>query len=106
AHSLALRSNRSLWAWGKNTDGQLGDGTTTNADVPRAVSGLSAVTALAAGGSFSLAVGSGPDNSANSPGVAAWGEGGSGQLGNGKDAPSNVAVKTINLTDVLAVAAG
>ena len=33
-HSLAIKSDGSLWAWGKNNHGQLGDGTTTNHDVP------------------------------------------------------------------------
>ena len=29
-HSLAIREDNTLWAWGRNTDGQLGDGTNTN----------------------------------------------------------------------------
>jgi len=33
-HSLALKSNGTLWAWGDNGYGQLGDGTTTNRTSP------------------------------------------------------------------------
>lgn len=33
-HNLALDKNGNLWAWGKNDYGQLGDGTTTNSNVP------------------------------------------------------------------------
>lgn len=33
-HNLALDKNGNLWAWGKNDCGQLGDGTTTNSNVP------------------------------------------------------------------------
>jgi hypothetical protein len=44
-----------LQPWGNNTDGQLGNGTTTNSDVPVAVTGMSAVKIVAAGGVRSLA---------------------------------------------------
>ncbi|WP_300564979.1 T9SS type A sorting domain-containing protein [Flavobacterium sp.] len=33
-HSLAVLSNGTLWAWGSNASGQLGDGTTTNVALP------------------------------------------------------------------------
>ncbi len=32
--SLAVASNGTAWAWGKNSAGQLGDGTTTDSNVP------------------------------------------------------------------------
>ncbi|HET6382600.1 MAG TPA: hypothetical protein VFJ58_04340 [Armatimonadota bacterium] len=55
-HSLALKSDGTVWAWGNNQSGQLGNGTTTNSSIPVEVSGLSGVTAIAAGGAFSLAM--------------------------------------------------
>ena len=33
-HSLALKSDGTIWAWGKNEYGQLGDGSTTNSAIP------------------------------------------------------------------------
>lgn len=33
-HNLALDSDGNLWAWGSNSSGQLGDGTTTDSNVP------------------------------------------------------------------------
>ena len=55
--ALALRSDGTLWAWGSNDSGQLGDGTTTSRLSPVQVGGLSGVTAMAAGSSaYSLAL--------------------------------------------------
>src|SRR5205085_4746869 len=42
------------WAWGLNTVGQLGDGTTTNRLTPVPVKNLSGVTAVAGGNAHSL----------------------------------------------------
>src|ERR1035437_3661407 len=51
--AYAVRSDGTAWAWGRNVDGELGDGTTsTESDVPVQVSGLSGVTAIT-GGNFS-----------------------------------------------------
>ena len=33
-HTVGLRADGTLWAWGKNTDGQLGDGTNVDSNVP------------------------------------------------------------------------
>lgn len=80
SHSLALKGDGTVLAWGNNQSGQLGDGTAPNDHhTPTAVSGLgpgSGVVAVAAGGAFSLALkGDGT--------VLAWGNNQSGELGNG-----------------------
>jgi alpha-tubulin suppressor-like RCC1 family protein len=38
-HTVALKTDRSLWAWGANGNGRLGDGGTQESHVPRQVSG-------------------------------------------------------------------
>jgi alpha-tubulin suppressor-like RCC1 family protein len=56
-HSLGVRANGSAWAWGLNTFGRLGDGTTTTRSSPvSVVGGFSDWTQLSAGYDFSLGV--------------------------------------------------
>lgn len=109
-HTLALTDQGTVYAWGTNFGGALGDGTTTNRSLPVQVKGvggvgyLTGVTSIAAGAWFSLAV--------TADGVVAWGFNGSGQLGDGTttDRPTPVAVVGTNgsgsLTGVTKVAAG
>jgi alpha-tubulin suppressor-like RCC1 family protein len=52
-HSLFLKRDGSLWAMGDNENGQLGDGTTNNMNVPEQIVANN-VTAIAAGGWHSL----------------------------------------------------
>jgi alpha-tubulin suppressor-like RCC1 family protein len=54
--NLALRSDGTVWAWGQNQVGELGNGTTADSTVPRQVTGLSHVTRIAAGLDSSLAI--------------------------------------------------
>ena len=49
-HTLALRADGTLWAWGANDKGQLGTGTTISASTAVPVVGISGVSAIAAGG--------------------------------------------------------
>ncbi|WP_019900689.1 Ig-like domain repeat protein [Salinispora arenicola] len=102
-HSLAVTSAGTVLAWGANSSGQLGDGTTTPRSTPVAVDlpAGTTVTAVAAGQGHSLAV-----TSAGT--VLAWGANSSGQLGDGTTTPRStpVAVDLPAGTTVTAVAAG
>jgi alpha-tubulin suppressor-like RCC1 family protein len=74
-HSLAVK-NGTLYAWGDNEYGQIGDGTTTDRHMPTAVPGLgSGITAIAGGDNTSLAVQNGA--------LYAWGWNDFGELGDG-----------------------
>ncbi|MGA9140433.1 MAG: hypothetical protein WBZ29_09430 [Methanocella sp.] len=77
---LALKNDGTVWAWGKNTYGNLGDGTTDSSVVPVQVKGLTDVVAVAAGGGHSLALKS--DGT-----VWSWGRGVYGELGTGAISP-------------------
>lgn len=50
-HSLALKTNGTVWAWGDNSRGQLGDGSFNASNLPVATQ-ISGVVAIAAGGPF------------------------------------------------------
>ena len=57
AHSLGLRSNGTIWSWGCNGYGRLGDGTTVNKSSPvSVVGGYTDWSQLFAGNTFSLAI--------------------------------------------------
>ena len=77
-----------MFAWGYNTDGELGDGGTANSDVPVKVKlpAGTKVTAVAAGELQSLAV-------TSTGTVLAWGGNNFGQLGDGSYSGSDVPVK-------------
>lgn len=49
-HSLALKAGGTVWAWGSNTQGQLGDGSTTDRDRATKVPGLTDIIWIGAGG--------------------------------------------------------
>jgi len=53
-HAFAIRTDGSLWAWGKNANGQLGDGTRENRDEPIKV--MDNVASISAGENHTIVV--------------------------------------------------
>jgi len=96
-HNLYLKDDGTLWAWGDNSYGQLGDGTLTARKSPVKV--MSDVKTVAAGRYHSLAVTTDND-------VWAWGHNGYGQLGDGTVVTRKSPVKIDGLYGVKSVAAG
>jgi alpha-tubulin suppressor-like RCC1 family protein len=106
--SFALRSDGTVWAWGANTVGQLGDGTSTDRILPTKVPGVAGVKAIAAGQTATFAIRA--DGS-----VVVWGDNAHGLLGigmaggfrtNSAPVPGLTGVTQISAsgTEVLAVA--
>ena len=75
-HALALRRDGTVWAWGLNWIGQLGDNTDQNRNKPVRIPGLSDILAIGAGEEFSFAI-------AADGRLWAWGDNYYGQLANG-----------------------
>jgi alpha-tubulin suppressor-like RCC1 family protein/fibronectin type 3 domain-containing protein len=98
-HSLALKEDGSVWSWGYNDYGQLGDGTNTNSNVPIMIAGINGVKAVSTGHSHCLALKI--DGS-----VWAWGANYNYQLGDGSTTPRNIPTQVANLSNIRAAAAG
>jgi hypothetical protein len=77
SHSVAVKADGSVWAWGKNTDGQLGDGTTTDSDEPVPIQESGPWACVSAGSNHTAAI--------KADGTLwTWGSNSNGQLGNGQ----------------------
>ncbi len=98
-HCLALKPDGTVWAWGSNLSGQLGDGTTTNRTTRVQVSGLTGIVDVACGGGHSLALRS--DGT-----VWSWGSNSLGQLGLGSGFSGSTTPARVALPNVVAIGAG
>ena len=94
-HSVVLLSDNTVWTWGGNVSGQLGDGTMMDSLIPVQVSDpgdptgfLENVTAVSAGGRHTVAI------IVNAT-VRAWGTNGSGELGDNRASGINSPIPVV-----------
>ncbi len=99
SHNTALKSDGTVWTWGWNALGQLGDGTTNDAHTPVQVVGLTNIVAISGRGYHTLALKS--DGT-----VWAWGLNSSGQLGNGSTSFTMLPMQVKGLTNPANISAG
>ena len=97
--TIALKSDNTVWTWGNNAQGQLGDGTNIDKSIPVQVLNLISVIAVSAGNSHNLALKS--DGT-----VWAWGNNSNGGLGDGTNVNRATPVKVQALSDIIAISAG
>lgn len=98
-HSLGLTADGTVYAWGDNARGQLGDGTTVSRSQPRQVLLAGKATAVSAGNEMSAALLS--DGS-----VWAWGFNNFNALGTANDEDSALPVAVTGLPPVIRIASG
>jgi alpha-tubulin suppressor-like RCC1 family protein len=100
-HACALKGDGSLWCWGANGSGELGDGTFDDKAAPLSVTALgSEVVQVTVGSSYTCAL-------RRDATVWCWGKNGSGQLGNGLATDSSTPTPVTALgSTVVEVAAG
>lgn len=98
-HTVALTQDGTVWTWGTNVGGQLGDGTYTDRTSSARVNGLTDIAAVGAGRFHTIAL-------KRNGTVWAWGANGYGQLGDGTTTDRSTPVQVVDLTGVTAVAAG
>jgi alpha-tubulin suppressor-like RCC1 family protein len=110
SHSCAVKADGTVWCWGSNVAGQLGDAATSTAPqtTPVQVRGLANVVAVSAGGAkgFPSVI---PDESygcaVRNDGTAwCWGANGRGQLGNGTTSSATVPAQASGIVDATSVA--
>lgn len=99
-HTCALATgSQTPRCWGRNTQGQLGDGTNSNSTAPVAVSGITTATSVDAGGLLAgVEVGHSCALLADG-GVRCWGGNTSGQLGDGTTTNRNAPVTVLSDDD-------
>ncbi len=99
-HTCGLhRTDGSVWCWGRNNYGQLGNRSTTTSTRPVVVAALSKAQSVAAGGRHACAI-------TTDQTVWCWGKNTSGQLGNGTTRNQSHAVRVVGLPKVRAMDTG
>lgn len=99
SHTCVIEEDATVSCWGGNSNGQLGDGTTTQRLTPVTVLNLSNVVAITAGQNHTCAL------TANGA-VRCWGDNLNGKLGDGTTTNRLIPVPVSGLTNAVAISAG
>ncbi|WP_276876793.1 T9SS type A sorting domain-containing protein [Chryseobacterium joostei] len=98
-HSVGLKTDGTLWTWGLNEVGQLGDGTTSSKDTPMQIGTSNNWSKIIAGSSFSAGL--------RTDGTLwAWGSNLDGQLGDGTTINRMTPAQIGTATDWVSIASG
>lgn len=98
-HTCARLTDGTVWCWGENSSGELGDGTRINRLTPVGVAGLGPAVQLAMNGSHTCAL-------LGTGGVRCWGDNFFGGLGDGTFTGSITPVAVLGLSSAVEIAAG
>lgn len=99
AHTCSVQTGGAVWCWGRNEDGQLGDGTDLDRLVPTRSMGVSDATTVRAGSTFNCALRRGGT-------VVCWGFNTNGQLAIGRTSDVEPPSEAISLTAVESLSLG
>lgn len=99
SHYLVLKSDGTVWTWGSNEYGELGDGTNNQRNEPIQISNLKNIVKIACGDFHSMAI----DRDGN---IWAWGDNGCGQLGHGDTISKNTPMYVKEVKDITQVKCG
>jgi alpha-tubulin suppressor-like RCC1 family protein len=97
--SLAIKNDGTLWAWGYNDSGQLGDSTNTSKTIPTRIGKENDWQQISCGGSQTIAI-------KNNGTLWAWGENNVGQLGDSSIFNKNSPTKIGNANDWNSISTG
>ncbi|MBS1982884.1 MAG: hypothetical protein JST16_01825 [Bdellovibrionales bacterium] len=95
----ALKTNGTVWCWGYNASGQLGNNSNTSTGVPAQVNGLTSATKISAG--YDSACATKTDGT-----IWCWGNNAWGQLGDGTTTAHNTPVQVSGITTAVWVTGG
>jgi len=96
--TVALKKDGTVWSYGKNDLGQLGDGTNLVSNLPKKIENLGNIDKIATGYNHSLCLNSNGE-------VFSWGANTYGQLGTGESGNSNIPKKINGLTNIIKIEA-
>ncbi len=99
SHTCAVLDDTTVKCWGQGAVGKLGNGSSTDSNVPVVVTGLSGVSSVRLGGSHSCALKA--DGT-----VHCWGYNVDGQLGDGTTTTRTTSIQVLGLTGITKIAVG